>query len=202
MYKLTQVKQSSESGLLGDFEFVKVYNLQPKNANGIIVQYVNRKTKAIYKGKRYESDKAISDLTDGYVLFSNKSYYEYFEVTNGISVDADSFSSGAIATYTTENGDGFPDIDDDINANGTITYDAYSYFISNKNPLYDEIINLKWDDNVNLPANGLPYLSCKCKKKLEKFEENADSNIVYHKVIVTWMGNQNDSVIHSSFSSS
>jgi hypothetical protein len=196
MLKIIQQKLGHEVGLYGDFEIRKAYDLNSKKANGIIIQYVDRKTCATYDNKKLTTTKQIVKFTDEYVMYSNDSYYEYFEVVDGESINADSFASGAIAKYDKKGNV----IISDKTVEGITTIKAESFFISNKSPLYESIINKPWDNNLALPSNGLPYLPKTYKKTMDKYKENADSNIVFHNVIVKWSDKTNGkSKIKSKF---
>ena len=197
VYNLKQIYYGSESLKLGDFEFRKAYNVGNSKTNGIIVQYVNRTTNCNYNGIHLNTTSKISEFTDNYVQHSNTSYFEYFIVKNGKSIDCDSFANGAISKY---NFFGNPILNDGSNNKGSITYKAESFFISDKNTIYNEIIELPWiNDSKNLPSNGLHYLSDKYKKKIENYKKKRDSNIAEHILSVKWNGSNENSVLESDF---
>ncbi|MDB4352925.1 hypothetical protein OAA60_05800 [Porticoccaceae bacterium] len=200
-YYISQIDDPSitETGKFGDFRVVKYYNIYKTSkstdlceVDGIIVQKVTRTSHCgpFKDGSYLTTNDEIESFTNGHVLNSNISYYEYFVVKNGQSLDGDAFASGAITKYLLN----FPFVLNLPYKNGETTYSAKSVFIHKDNDNFSKIINFNWDRNPSSPANGLPFI-------IESDESNMDfellfsnkvknkhknSNIASHKLTATW----------------
>ena len=162
--------------------------------NGIIVQYIQKSTTVdIYKTKgggikdTLNTSEEISEYTNNNVKYMNDHYLEYFKIKNGKSMDGDQiigdqFGNGPICKYSKKD---IPKIDDELDmSEGTIIQNGYAIYIP-----YPQAQNVKdeydWDDNEELPANGLPMLTFNEDIWTELF--NMKQSIVYaHKVSYKW----------------
>jgi hypothetical protein len=185
-----------EKGDNGNFAVVKGYNVTRDRApvNGIIIQYV-QKTSCVVdaSGKKYDSSRSIEELTSGSVKYSNDSYFEIFYLDdNGSSVDLDSFANNSLTKYekirrdlipyTYEVGD--PEYET-FKTKGEINVIGTNCFISKTNINYSKITSLPWNQSKNTPANGLPFLPFS-SENFNLIFGSSDSNILIHKVNVTW----------------
>jgi hypothetical protein len=98
--------QSSTPAYQGEFTYEKTYDIIDENGDvqeidGIIVQLIEKKT--AFRSKRDDSDytttEAIADYTGGCVQHMCRTYLEIFEIIDGKSTDADSFSNGSLTIY-------------------------------------------------------------------------------------------------------
>jgi hypothetical protein len=203
-YYIFQIHDHSvaEIGELGDFRIVKYYDIyktskstKPCNVDGIIVQKVTRTTqcKSFDDSSHLITNAEIDAFTDGHVLNSNSSYYEYFVVKHGQSVDGDAFASGAITKYSKHR----PILTNIPYKNGETSYLSKSVFIHKDNINYLKIKCFNWNMNPKSPANGLPFI-IECDESNKLFQpiflnrmknKYKNSNIVFHKLNATWSKN-------------
>ena len=124
----------------------------------------------------------ISEYTDNNVKYMNDNYLEYFKIKNGKGVDGDQFGNGPICKYTKKK---IPKIDDELDmSEGTIIQNGYAIYIP-----YPQAQKVKdeydWNDDEELPANGLPMIPFNEEIWTELF--NMKQSIVYaHKVSYKW----------------
>jgi hypothetical protein len=92
----------------GDYSYIRIIDIKPKDITGWIVQFVKRETNVKdINDKIYNTNKKIEKLTNNTIANSNEEYLELFRVINGEVVDEedintlidDEFSSGAIKPY-------------------------------------------------------------------------------------------------------
>jgi hypothetical protein len=192
----------------GNFSVRKQYNVSKipkKNIEGIIVQYVDKRTEvADALGNIYNTTDDIRKLTSGIVQYSNDSYFEIFNVfKNGNSKNADAFQNGSIVQYELERGKLLPntyDVEDPLyekyKTQGNINVVGRNCFISSTNPNYSTILNLPWSWDQNTPAFGLPYLPYS-PERYNLIFSSTDSNILIHNVNVKWTFNNPKSIVTS-----
>ena len=192
----------------GNFSVRKQYNVSKipkKNIEGIIVQYVDKKTEVMDAlGNIYNTTDAIRNLTSGIVQYSNDSYFEIFNVfKNGNSKNADAFQNGSIVQYELERGKLVPntyDVEDPLyetyKTQGNINVVGRNCFISSTNPNYSTILNLPWSKSTDTPAFGLPYLPYS-PEIYNLIFSSTDSNTLIHNVNVKWTFNDPKSIVTS-----
>lgn len=202
-------------------EFQVKLNTSPRKKKifGYIIQKVEKNTEAYTnKNSIKNSIKNISKFTSDYVRYMNDSYYELFFVIDGESTSGDNFQNGAILEYTFNNSNGSYGPDDRTNTSGAIDIKGTSWFIpstenevKNNNYMVNsatnnnsnksiEILGIIWSLSQNTPANGLPFISIKNGKNVEKLQ--SDSNIVLHIVEVKWNTLEKINGISESFTKS
>jgi hypothetical protein len=201
-YYISQICDSSvsEMGEFGDFRIVKYYDIYKTakllklcdDVNGIIVQKVTRTTHCgPFKDSSYlTTSDEIDEFTNGHVLSSNISYYEYFDVENGKSLYGDAFASGAITKYQYS----YPILKSLPYTNGETSYSGKSVFIHEDNSIFSTITSLNWDTNSKSPANNLPFImeSDESNKFFKQIFYNRvnnkfkNSNIATHNLTATW----------------
>ena len=156
--------------------------------NGIIVQVIKKTTIVdIYDEngggnvRTLNTSQSISDYTNGHVKHMNDVYLEYFEVSNGESVDGDQFGNGPICVYD-ETG---PVIDDEVDIGcGKLLQNGYAVFIPS--PVSNQIKKkYPWNNNPSLPANGLYSLPFD-KQTWDQIFQKRQSNIYDHTVSYEW----------------
>lgn len=196
----------------GNFSVVKEYivkSLKPQNSRniqGIIIQYVKKRSTVVdAENNTYNTSESIENFTNNVVKYSNDDYFEIFEVfsTTGKSKNADEFQNNSLTQYE-------PTLDGLIpytyevgdiqyqtyKTQGEINIEGLNCFISKGTPEYIKITNLDWKTDINTPANGLPYLPY-TKPIKDLIFNAANSNILLHKVKVTWSFENPKSVIET-----
>jgi len=196
-----------ENGDNGNFAVIKGYNVARNSGpvNGIIIQCV-QKTSYVFdaSGKKYDTTPSIEELTSGVVKYSNDSYFEIFYLDdNGSSVDLDSFANNSLTKYEKIRRDLIPytyEIGDPeyemFKTKGEINVIGTNCFISKDNSNYSKITGLPWSKSKKTPANGLRFLPFS-KENYNLIFGSSDSNILVHKVNVTWSFENPKSVIAS-----
>ena len=197
-------KNYQSKGRYGDFRETKEYNIVGKvPANGIVVQYINKKTKVevaepVDGAYILDTSAAIEKLTSGNVKYMCDSYFEYFEIKNNKSVVGDQFQNGAVAPYYLEKKKWLPETDnaidvsrgaflkaDGVSRDGVgIVQTGLNVFIPD-GPDATAIRNMRWSDLETLPANGLPYLPFS-EALWETFKSKSQSAVFMHKIEVAW----------------
>ena len=157
--------------------------------NGIIVQYIQKSTTVdIYKTKGggikkiLNTTEEISEYTNNNVKYMNDNYLEYFKVENDKEIDGDQFGNGPICKYDKKHR---PIVDDELDmSEGTIIQNGYAIYIPY--PQAQKVIDeYDWNDDEDLPANGLPMIPFDEDTWNELF--NMKQSIVYaHKVSYKW----------------
>jgi hypothetical protein len=191
-------------GRYGDFRETKDYKVIKNNGsgpiNGIIVQYINKKTKVElaqpFKGKTIlDSSSDIAALTNNNVKYMCDEYFEVFEIKNGEGDFGDQFQNGAVVPYegnTPETDNAF-DVSrgafekGEMGASRTgvgIIQVGLNVFIP-EGPDATAVRKMGWSKNVKKPANGLPYLPFDAAK-WEYFKQKSASPVFTHKVEVAW----------------
>ena len=211
-YNLSLIYVSEEPESNGNFSVIKEYiveRLKPQNKTniqGIIIQYV-KKTSIVVDAENntYNTSKSIENFTNNVVKYSNDDYFEIFKVfvSSGKSKNADEFQNNSLTQYEQTLEGLIPhtyDVYDEqyqtYKTKGEINIEGLNCFISKDNPKYAEICALGWITKKNTPANGLPYLPYTTSSKNLIFNA-ANSNILLHKVKVTWSFENPKSVIDS-----
>lgn len=183
----------NDVGDCGDFRSTVDFRVTDKGrntsgVNGIIVQLIKKSTTVdVYddegggKVKTLTTSEQISDYTGGNVKFMNYNYLEYFEVQNGESVDGDQFGNGPVCEYDQSE----PIIDDEQDmSHGIINQKGYAVFIPS--PVSDQIkTKLKWNSELNTPANGLPMLPFDAKTWNDLFQARR-SHVYVHTLLLEW----------------
>jgi hypothetical protein len=183
----------NDVGDCGDFRSTVDFRVTDKGrntsgVNGIIVQLIKKSTIVdVYddegggKVKTLTTSEQISDYTGGNVKFMNYNYLEYFEVQNGESVDGDQFGNGPVCEYDQSE----PIIDDEQDmSHGIINQKGYAVFIPS--PVSDQIkTKLKWNSELNTPANGLPMLPFDAKTWNDLFQARR-SHVYVHTLLLEW----------------
>ena len=183
----------NDVGDCGDFRSTVDFTVTDRNGNtsgvnGIIVQLIKKSTTVdVYddegggKVKALTTSEQISDYTGGNVKFMNYNYLEYFEVQNGESVDGDQFGNGPVCEYDQSE----PIIDDEQDmSHGIINQKGYAVFIPS--PVSDQIkTKLKWNSELNTPANGLPMLPFDAKTWNDLFQARR-SHVYVHTLLLEW----------------
>ena len=174
----------------GDFEVKKAFDITDsigrlQRVDGIIIQHIQKSARVtkMIDGDTMATTEEIREYTNGKVDFMNNSYLEIFIVKRGKSVDADSFSNGAIVPYE--------------NKQAIIVEPPYtdedSIFIHDPDKI-KEIMTYEWNSSKKLPSNGLPYLDDIYKDEIFRFKE---SNVAKHICTITWDYETNDSNVQS-----
>jgi len=197
-------KNYQSKGRYGDFRETKEYNIVGKApVNGIVIQYINKKTKVevakpVDGSYILDTSAAIEKLTNGNVKYMCDSYFEYFEIVNGKSVVGDQFQNGAVAPYYLEKKSWLPETDnaievsrgaflksDGVSRDGVgIVQTGLNVFIP-EGPEATSIRKMGWSEMESLPANGLPYLPFS-EALWETFKSKSQSAVFLHKIEVAW----------------
>ena len=77
----------------GDYSYIRIFDVKPKNITGWIVQLVKRVTNVKdINNKIYNTNKKIAKLTNKIITNSNEEYLELFRVIDGEVVDEDNIN--------------------------------------------------------------------------------------------------------------
>ena len=146
----------------GDYSYIRIFDVKPKNITGWIVQLVKRVTyvKDI-NDKIYYTNKKIEKLTNKIITNSNEEYLELFRIIDGEVVDEDNinilvddeFSSGAIKPYKKYKNEMMVSNDIEDDTSGYICMISKAYLIES-NVKVDGFITKTIKPEV-LAANGL-----------------------------------------------
>lgn len=146
----------------GDYSYIRIFYIKPKNVTGWIVQLVKRETNVKdINGKIYNSNKKIEKLTNKIITNSNEEYLELFRVVNSQVVDEnninllidDEFSSGAIKPYKKYKNEIMVSNDIEHDTSGYINMTSKAYLIES-NVKIDNFITKTINPEI-LAANGL-----------------------------------------------
>jgi len=146
----------------GDYSYIRIFDIKPKNITGWIVQIVKRVTNVKDKNdKIYDTNKKIEKLTNKIITNSNEEYLELFRVIDGEVVDEDNidilvddeFSSGAIKPYKEYENEMMVSNDIKDDTNGYINMTSKAYLIES-NVKVDGFIRKSFYPKISA-ANGL-----------------------------------------------
>tara|TARA_Y100000992_G_scaffold242909_1_gene173919 strand:+ start:779 stop:1429 length:651 start_codon:yes stop_codon:yes gene_type:complete len=146
----------------GDYSYIRIFIIKPKDITGWIVQVVKRETIVIdVNDKIYNTSEKIKKITNNTITNSNEEYLELFRVINGKIVDEedirilidDEFSSAAIKPYIKYNNNMIVSPYKKDNTQGYTLMCSKAYLIES-NSRIDNFINKTITTNI-AAANGL-----------------------------------------------
>ena len=146
----------------GDYSYIRIISVKPKNITGWIIQLVKRKTNVKdINDKIYNTNKKIAKLTNKIITNSNEEYLELFRVIDGEVVDEDNinillddeFSSGAIKPYKEYKNEMMVSNDVEDDTSGYICMISKAYLIES-NVKVDRFITKTIKPEISA-ANGL-----------------------------------------------
>jgi hypothetical protein len=146
----------------GDYSYIRIFDIKPKNITGWIVQIVKRITNVKDKNdKIYDTNKKIAKVTNKIITNSNEEYLELFRVIDGEVVDEDNidtlvddeFSSGAIKPYKEYKNEMMVSNDIEDDTTGYINMTSKAYLIESTVKV-DGFIRKSFHSDISA-ANGL-----------------------------------------------
>ena len=146
----------------GDYSYIRIFDIKPKNITGWIIQIVKRETYVTDINDRiYDTNKKIAKLTNNLINNSNEEYLEIFRVIDGKVVDEDNtdilvddeFSSCAIKPYKKYKNEMVVSNNLDEDTSGYINMISKAYLIESIQKIDNFLIKTIHSDI--LAANGL-----------------------------------------------